>query len=309
MEKTDIMEKTYLLFNPQAGNGKCRGEIEALGRELGGEFVDMSKIDGYADFFANIEKDARIILCGGDGTLNRFVNDVRGVVIENPVYLYGVGTGNDFTRDLGYERAAAPDFEITRYITDLPEVTVNGEKNLFINNVGFGIDGYCCEVGDALREKNEREHTDKPIDYTAIAIKGLLFGYKPTSATVTVDKETYRFKKVWIAPTMNGRYYGGGMMPTPSQDRLDPEKRVSLMVFHGSGKLKTLMIFPSLFKGEHLKHKKHIALLSGREITVEFDEPRPLQIDGETVLGVKSYTVRSGKKSVSADKTAEFAAV
>lgn len=288
------MNKIYLLYNPLAGNGKCREDIDILKNihdEI--EYVNMCNVD-YINFFASTESNSTIVICGGDGTLNRFVNDTRYIDIKNPIFFYSVGTGNDFIRDLGYERAAEPDFEITEYIKDLPEVTVNGEKRLFINNVGFGIDGYCCEVGDALREKNEREKSDKPINYTSIAIKGLLFDYKPTDATVTVDGVKKRFKKVWIAPTMNGRYYGGGMMPTPEQDRLDPEKNVSLMLFHGSGKLKTLMIFPSLFKGEHVKHKKHIAIMKGHEITVEFDQPRQLQIDGETVLGVKSYTVRAG---------------
>ena len=31
--------------------------------------------------------------------------------------------------------------------------------------------------------------------------------------------------------------------------------------------------------------------LEGKDITVTFDRPTPLQIDGETVLGVTSYTV------------------
>lgn len=300
------MNKIYLLYNPIAGNGKCREEIENL-RSLrpDTECVNMCEVC-YADFFAGIEPDAHVIICGGDGTLNRFVNDTRGIDIRNPIYLYGVGTGNDFIRDLGYERAAEPDFEITEYIKELPEVTVNGKTRIFINNVGFGIDGYCCEVGDALRERNEREKSDKTINYTAIAIKGLLFGYKPTSATVTVDGIQKRYKKVWIAPTMNGRYYGGGMMPTPEQKRLDPEKKVSLMLFHSSGKLKTLMIFPSLFKGKHVKHLKNISILSGRDVTVEFDEPRPLQIDGETISGVKNYSVKAGGADLENSPKAEY---
>ena len=65
------------------------------------------------------------------------------------------------------------------------------------------------------------------------------------------------------------------------------------MVFHGCGKIKTLCVFPSLFKGEHIKHKKNVDVLSGKKITVKFDSPRPLQIDGETVLGVTEYTARS----------------
>ena len=92
---------------------------------------------------------------------------------------------------------------------------------------------------------------------------------------------------------MNGRFYGGGIMPTPDQDRLNEERKLSVLVFHGSGKLKTLMIFPSLFKGEHLKYSKHITTLEGKEVTVTFDRPCPLQIDGETVKGVTTYKATS----------------
>lgn len=36
-----------------------------------------------------------------------------------------------------------------------------------------------------------------------------------------------------------------------------------------------------------------VDILKGREITVEFDRPTALQIDGETILGVTSYTARA----------------
>ena len=80
-------------------------------------------------------------------------------------------------------------------------------------------------------------------------------------------------------------------MPTPEQNRRDPEETVSLMVFHDSGKLKTLAIFPSIFKGKHVKHTKFVAIHTGHHISVSFDKPSPLQIDGETVLGVTRYEV------------------
>ena len=154
--------------------------------------------------------------------------------------------------------------------------------------IGYGIDGYCCEVGDALREKS-----GKPVNYTAIAIKGLLFHYHPTNAIITVDGVAHRYNKVWLAPTMNGRFYGGGMMPTPDQKRFSEDKKVSTMLFFGSGKLKTLYVFPSIFKGEHIKHPEMCTVLTGKEIQVEFDRPTALQIDGETVLGVTGYTVNA----------------
>lgn len=287
---------TYLLYNPLAGNNRCRKDVEDLYREYSdAEICDMTKMASIEDFVSVLDRDDSIIICGGDGTINRFVNDLGETAVSCKVYYYAVGSGNDFAHDIGRSRAEKPDYEINGYIENLPTVDIDGIKKRFINGVGYGIDGYCCEVGDRIR----KESPDAKIDYTAIAVKGLLFKYKPTSATVTVDGVKHSYKKVWIAPTMNGRYYGGGMMPTPSQQRISEEKKLSCMVFHGSGKLRTLMIFPSIFKGEHIKYKKCVEVLTGDEITVEFDSPRALQIDGETVLGVTKYTAKAKSTSLS----------
>ena len=81
------------------------------------------------------------------------------------------------------------------------------------------------------------------------------------------------------------------MIPTPGQDRTSGE--LSVMLFHGAGKLRTLCVFPSIFKGTHVKHKNMVALHTGKEITVRFDRPTPLQIDGETILDVTGYTAKA----------------
>lgn len=99
--------------------------------------------------------------------------------------------------------------------------------------------------------------------YTSIAINGLLFHYKPTSAVVTVDGKTHPYHHVWLAPTMNGRYYGGGMMPTPAQRRLNPDGTISTMVMYGKGRLKPLTVFPSIFKGAHIRHNEMAEVLTG----------------------------------------------
>ena len=49
------------------------------------------------------------------------------------------------------------------------------------------------------------------------------------------------------------------------------------------------MIFPSIFKGEHIKQKKFVTVHTGYNINVKFDRPTALQIDGETILGVTEY--------------------
>lgn len=279
--------KYYVLFNPHAGNGLGEEKARALTMDAELCFCDMTKLDSYEAFFAGIEPEDGVILAGGDGTLNRFLNDTEGLSIPNDILYYAIGSGNDFLKDLNKEVGCAP-FSIKEYLKNLPTVTVKGKTYRFLNNVGFGIDGYCCEVGDKLRQT-----TDKPINYAGIAIKGLLFHFKPRNAVITVDGKTYEFKKVWLAPTMNGRYYGGGMMVAPNQDRSNPEGTVSVSLMYGSGKLKTLMVFPSIFKGEHVKHAEMCKVLTGRKITVKFDQPTALQIDGETILGVTEYAVSS----------------
>lgn len=51
------------------------------------------------------------------------------------------------------------------------------------------------------------------------------------------------------------------------------------------------MVFPSIFKGEHIKHKDVVSVYKGHNISVEFDSPHALQIDGETIKNVLSYSV------------------
>lgn len=280
--------KNYVLFNPKAGNKEnFDASIDKLKTFLADketEFIDIIKITDYSEFFSSLSEQDEICICGGDGTLSRFANDIADIDVKNNIFYYANGTGNDFLRDIGKEKESEP-FCVNEYITNLPTAVVNGKTYRFLNNVGFGIDGYCCEVGDEMREAGKTD-----INYTAIAIKGLLFHFKPANATVIVDGKEYSYKKVWIAPTMNGRFYGGGMMPDPEQKRLGENRKLSLMVWHGSGKLKTLMAFPSLFKGEHLKHTDMITLHHGNSITVRFDAPKAVQVDGETVKGVTEYT-------------------
>lgn len=282
-----------VLYNPLAG--ACGKEIaltkaKRLFFGKNAEYYDMTEIDA-ASLVNNLGREQAIVILGGDGTLNRFVNAVP-VLPDNNIYYYPAGSGNDFFREFGVNPVESGPVKINGYLNELPVATVCGKDYKFINNVGFGIDGYCCEEGDRLRTENP----GKAIDYTKIAIRGLLFDFKPVNAKITVDGAVRKYGNVWLAPTMNGKFYGGGMMPTPLQDRTDAESKVSLMVLTCKSKLKTLMIFPSIFKGEHVKYDKQVKIFTGNEIKVEFDRPTALQIDGETIKNVTEYTVIKGKR-------------
>lgn len=294
--------KYVVLLNPLAGCGDRESVRKKLAELLPADeltFDDATEIADLQGYLDGLGESTRIILAGGDGTLNRFVNTVDCDNLKRPVYLYAAGCGNDFYNDLceniaEYYPGAEVDgkslsrtstlFKINHLIKNLPSVTVNGIDYKFVNGVGYGIDGYCCEVGDKLKADG------KKVNYTSIAVKGLLFHFKPRNAVVTVDGVTAEYKGVWIAPTMHGRFYGGGMIPTPAQNRSGD--KLSLCLMYGKGRLSTLMAFPSIFKGEHVKKENMVKILEGREITVKFDEPCAIQIDGETILDVKEYTAR-----------------
>ena len=282
----------YILFNPKAGGNTGEEKARKLDEMLQGEslkYISVFDVKDYKAFLAELQPEDKIVIVGGDGSLNYFVNDIRGMELKNEVLFYAGGTGNDFLNDLGKDPEHGP-YEITKYLKDLPSVTIDGYDWLFLNGVGYGIDGYCCEVADQMHAAGETN-----VNYASIAIKGLLGKFKPRNAKITVDGKEFKFRKVWIAAAMNGRYYGGGMKNAPNQDRLNPEGKLTLVVWHGSGKLKTLMMFPSIFKGEHVQHTKNVAIMEGYDITVEFDGPCAAQIDGETVLAVTKYEAKSSK--------------
>lgn len=277
----------YILYNSLANNKQGEVAVKNYQSSLNieTEIFDVTKFE-YKNFFDNLKKDDEITIIGGDGTLNRFVNELGDRVLDNDIYLVPSGTGNDFFHDIT-DNKTNERILINEYLNDLPTVFVNGITKKFINGIGFGIDGYCCEVGDQLKEKS-----DKPLNYTSIAIKGLLFHFKPVEAKITVDGKTDIFTKVWLAPTMKGRFYGGGMMIAPSQNRKE-KGVVSTVVYRASNKFQALIVFPTIFKGEHIKKEKMVKIYKGKEIKVEFNRPTALQIDGETVKNVTTYTVRA----------------
>ena len=280
----------HVLFNPLSNNKKgeeAKAELEKKLNQTEILLRDIREISDTKSFVNGLAQEDEIILVGGDGTLSRFVNEIYNLKTTLKISLYSAGSGNDFASDV---KEAADKISglipLNKYIESLPLVKVNGMEKRFLNGIGYGIDGYCCEEGDRLREQS-----DKPVNYAGIAIKGLLGKFKPFSITITVDGVSHSYKNVWLCPTMIGRYYGGGMIIAPEQDRLNSQKTVTSVVWHNWNKFGTLMAFPSVFKGEHVKYKKMIDFYTGHEIKVTADRPIALQIDGETVRNVREYTV------------------
>ena len=156
--------KYYFLFNPLAGKGKAESLFDA---QTSGDdevvCVDMTEIKDYSAFVSSVEKDDIIIVCGGDGTLNRFVNNIDGLGVKNEILYFPAGSGNDFMKDLNRVQEDGS-FRVNDYIKTLPTVTIKGKDYRFLNGVGFGVDGFVCTEGDRMRSRG------KKVNYTTLAV-------------------------------------------------------------------------------------------------------------------------------------------
>ncbi|MBR6533574.1 MAG: diacylglycerol kinase family protein [Clostridia bacterium] len=287
--------KYAILYNPHScgENGlKIAREIENL---MQGSFTyhDLTELDSLNNFIESLPEDTGVVLTGGDGSLNSFVNNID-TSTDKKIYFYASGSGNDFARDIGFKKRTKP-IIINDYIKNLPTALINGKTYKFLNCVGSGMDGYCCGEVERLRALSKRRG-----NYLYAAIKALLFAYKPCTAYVTVDGEEYRFENTWLVPTMNGRFFGGGFMAAPTQDRLNADSTLSLVAMHSKNFFKIVTAFLLIMKGKHTIMKSMIKVIKGHEISVKLSRSATLQIDGETIPDVTEYTVSSAKKIVKA---------
>ena len=263
----------YYLNNPLANNG--------IGTCIPGvKTIDALTVD-FPDFFARLKPDDEVVLIGGDGTLNYLVNHVDTEKIKNKVYILGNGTGNDFLKDINEKPGR--EVLLNPYLTNLPTVRVNGKEQKYINNMGLGLDGYCCVEADKIK----KNRPDSKIGYTGIALKGLFHFFKPFYAWINVDGKEYEYDSVWLAPTMKGKYYGGGMMIAPGQDRR--RDSLTVVILRSPSKFSLLAHFSTVFEGKHVNYKDLVKVHTGRKIHVRASRPCPGQIDGETVYDVTEY--------------------
>ncbi len=275
----------YLLYNPHSNNDHNDVEVVLKGKSKT-NVTEISLLEyDVKDLLPQLTSEDKVLVCGGDGTLSRFATNTYGFDFPCPVCVLKSGTGNDFVRDINEKEKDKIEklIDIRPYLKNLPTVEVKGIKAKFINGAGFGLDGEVCYDVEEQKKKS-----NKKASYTAAALKLILGGYKLPKARVTVDGVVREYKNVWLVSTMKGRYYGGGMMVAPSQDRNSDS--FTVMVFHNCSRAKALTVFPSVYKGGHVKHTDIVEFIQGKHVKVEYDIPTVLQMDGEIVIGVRSYT-------------------
>jgi len=136
--------KYIILYNPLSGNKSAKHEVYKLDDILTNndlEYVEMTPDFDYKSFMKKVRSDERVVLCGGDGTIHRFINEVDEEDLSKPVFYFPLGSGNDFNRDV-HGKLDNTLINLNNYMNNLPLVTVKGQTTKFLNNVSFGIDDY-----------------------------------------------------------------------------------------------------------------------------------------------------------------------
>jgi YegS/Rv2252/BmrU family lipid kinase len=94
---------------------------------------------------------------------------------------------------------------------------------------------------------------------------------------VTVDAEVRQGKIIDVV-VANGRYLGGGMMMCPEAEPDDG--LFDALLIGDVTKRDLLFVLPKTYRGKHLPHPR-LEPLRGHVVTVESDEPLPIELDGE----------------------------
>ena len=227
-----------------------------------------------------VRKGAQLlVVVGGDGSVNEVVNGIAGVQ-DVEIAVIPRGTGWDFARSLGIPRKLPAAVEVTltgeTRVIDLGLVTYRTwsgtEARTHFANIGSaGISGAIA------KRANE----------TSKALGGKISYYWATLAAfarwqtgemrVSVDDQL-RSGKMIDAMVANGRYLGGGMMMLP--DAEPDDGLFDVLLIGDVTKRDMLITLPKSYKGKHLPHPR-LEVLRGRVVTVDADEPLPIELDGE----------------------------
>ena len=300
--------KYFFIVNPASRSGQGKEVWLDIRRTLDGRKIPFqvffTQYEGHGTRLvrqiAGQLPGCRLVVVGGDGTLNEVLNGLAGISQVTLGYI-PLGSGNDFARGLGLptdpQRALACILSPSRILSlDLGQVTSHGRTSFFGISAGLGYDAEICyQVSHSpVKKLLNRLHLGNLI-YALVAVR-LLLTYPPCDMEITVDGQRRNFQKVHFVTGMNLPYEGGGFRFCP--DARPDDGRLSCMVVHGMNPLKILFLFPTAYFGKHTGFRG-ITLLEGKSIQIRSASPCKIHRDGE-FGGVSDQVVfRAGDGDVS----------
>lgn len=273
-----------ILYNPISRNGANTNIVEKVVKKMKKKHESVRvksllEIEDKKEFLSNLDPETKIIIVGGDGTLNRVANEIRGIENLPEIYLYKAGTGNDFRRSLKNKKKLT---RIDQYLINLPSVTFKNEDIVFLNGIGLGFDALVCHTVEESKKKKNK------LNFFSSVFKSLK-NFQPFDFEVEIDGKRQRFEDAWFVSIMNSKYFGGGMKIAPKADR--ESDTLEVVVIHGISKFKLSLFFPLIYLGWHTGIK-NVKVFTGKNIKVFSDLPAYVQIDGDVYDNVLELEAR-----------------
>lgn len=291
-------KKIFFVVNPISGNGKAKKSfplIEDFLKE--NELIYEKIITQYKDHATQIatELSARddieiIVVVGGDGTLYEVINGLFISKVKIPVGYIPTGTGNDYGRHMNIP--TDPIEALKRIIEkDVKEIDVGHINNhYFINVASMGFD---AEVANYANTSKLKKYIGKLV-YVIGVIKSL-WSFTPKRLGLEIDGNHYIFDNVWLIAVANNRYYGGGMLISPNS--VNDDGLFEVCIIKDLSKLQLLKLFPTIFKGNHIKYYPKVIMMKGQTVKIEANEETTIQSDGE-ILSADTLVLNNLNKSL-----------
>jgi len=235
----------------------------------------------------HIEKGyTRVIVVGGDGTLNEVVNGIfqqqRFKTTEISLGMITVGTGNDWGRMFripkDYKNAIQVLLKNKTFIQDagMVEYKMNtaSENRYFVNIAGLGFDAEVVRKTNRLKEKGK----GGPLLYL-INIFSSLVNYKFVNAVINVDGTDMENEILSINVGIC-KYNGGGMLTVPGA--IPDDGLFDLTVINRMSRPDILLSLRRLYDGTINEHPR-VDSFTGKSIRVESDDRIMLETDGESL--------------------------
>lgn len=277
-----------ILFNPLSRNGKGQKSVEKLSKQLlkqKREFrlVNILEITNIHDFIEENQVVDRFIIIGGDGTLNKLINEVKRKEIIPDICLYRSGTGNDFARSIKHKKGIV---SIKEYLRGLPTVSFNDQEKYFLNGVGLGLDGLTVsKVNNSRFRKNK-------LNYFRHALEAFR-EHKPGKITIDTKNQTIIVDKAWLVVVMNDKYLGGGMKIAPKANRNN--EMLNVVIIKDAPRYLVPFLMPTIYLGIHTMFKKYVKVIETKEVTITSENSTFMQMDGEDYNNINKIIVKKEK--------------
>ena len=289
----------FVIVNPNAGRKKGKKDWQEIASLLKKEHISFRAIfterHGHAVFLA---RDAintgyrKILVVGGDGTMNEVVNGVfRQKIVETSsvcLAMVAIGTGNDWGRMFDipsdYQKAVCLLNKKQHFLQDAGIVyyhlAQHTEQRYFVNIAGLGFDAVVAQKTNRLKEKGR----GGALVYFWSLLTSLIY-YRHSRVCIDIDGESLT-DQIFSISVGIGKFNGGGMMQLPNA--IADDGLFDMTVIRKIGRLNVIRNVGRLFNGTITSHPR-VKTFTGRNITISSEPLIQLEADGES-LGHSPFT-------------------